>query len=650
MFRFRPAHNVRAYRPCVEILETRTLLSTYVVDRLTDTGAGSGLAGDLFYCLEHAADGDAVTFGVTGTISSRGFGIAHNISIEGPGPGLLTVDGPGSIPLGPVFYVTGGAMASISGLTISHGYYQGGGIHNEGTLAVSNCVISDNIGDDEGSELFLAAGGGLFNSGVLTVSNCTISHNHGGPTGGGIANYGMLTLSNSTVADNLATYDQGANGGGIDNEGTLAVVNSIVSNNYAYNGDGGGIANALRVASATLMVSNSTVSGNSAGGGGGISNSGTLTLSNSTVSGNSALGGFGSGLGGGILTASTVSITNVTLTANRAGVHGGGLYVSPGSPVLHNTLVAGNFRGTTRDDVYGALNSGGDYNLIGDGTGMTGLSDGVNGNLVGSAAAPVDPLLGPLQDNGGPTQTHALLAGSPALNAGDPAQLGVADQRGVVRSGGVNIGAYQASASAFVLTAPDSVTVGAPFDLTVQAVDPFGQTAVGYTGTVHFNSSDGQAVLPSDYAFTSDDAGLHTFSGGVTLKTAGNQSVTATDTSTGSITASATVSVNPAAADHLLFLQQPTDTAAGQTLGPVMVEVVDAFGNVETSDNSDTIRLSIGTNPSGGTLGGTLSLTVVNGVATFSDLTIDLAGAAYTLHATADGGLPGLDSDPFNVT
>src|SRR5260370_25869021 len=98
----------------------------------------------------------------------------------------------------------------------------------------------------------------------------------------------------------------------------------------------------------------------------------------------------------------------------------------------------------TRDDVYGALGPNGDYNLIGDGTNMTGLSNGVNGNQVGSAASPIDPLLGPLADNGGPTKTHALLPGSPALNAGDPSQLGTADQRGVVRKGGVNIGAYQA--------------------------------------------------------------------------------------------------------------------------------------------------------------------------------------------------------------
>ena len=85
MSRFRPAHKVRAYRPCLEILEDRTLLSTYVVDRLTDTGAGSGLAGDLSYCIDHAADGDAITFGVTGTISGAFPWIAHSIRIEGPG-------------------------------------------------------------------------------------------------------------------------------------------------------------------------------------------------------------------------------------------------------------------------------------------------------------------------------------------------------------------------------------------------------------------------------------------------------------------------------------------------------------------------------------------------------------------------------------
>jgi hypothetical protein len=153
-------------------------------------------------------------------------------------------------------------------------------------------------------------------------------------------------------------------------------------------------------------------------------------------------------------------------------------------------------------------------------------------------------------------------------------------------------------------------------------------------------------IEPADTTLT---GGTGTFS--VTLFTAGSQSLTATDSVTGNITSTQVgITVTPAAADHLLFLQQPSDTRAGQTMGAVVVAVVDAFGNVETSDNSDTITLSLGTNPGGGALSGTLTVTVVNGVATFSDLSIDLAGMGYTLYASVGGALPDIDSDPFNVT
>jgi len=120
----------------------------------------------------------------------------------------------------------------------------------------------------------------------------------------------------------------------------------------------------------------------------------------------------------------------------------------------------------------------------------------------------------------------AFLSGSPALNAGDLGLLGTADQRGVVRRGGVNIGAYQASASAFVLSAPAKVTAGEPFDLIVTAVDPFGQVAAGYTGTVTFGTIDPDpgVVLPTDYTFTPADAGVHTFSD-ITLVTCGQQAI-----------------------------------------------------------------------------------------------------------------------------
>ena len=91
--------------------------------------------------------------------------------------------------------------------------------------------------------------------------------------------------------------------------------------------------------------------------------------------------------------------------------------------VLTSTLVAGNRAATGGPDVSGSVLATSAYNLIGDGSDASGLTDGINGNQVGTAVSPINPLLGPLQDNGGPTQTRALLAGSPALNAGDPAQL-----------------------------------------------------------------------------------------------------------------------------------------------------------------------------------------------------------------------------------
>jgi hypothetical protein len=517
-------------------------------------------------------------------------------------------------------------------------YSSGGGISNYGTLTLTNSTLSGNLAD--------FGGGGISNYGTLTLTNSTLSGNSAYYRGGGgIENAGTLTLTNSTLSGNSADFGGGIyNYGTISNYGTLTLTNSTLSGNSADSG-GGGIDNG-----GTLTVNNSTLSGNQANfgsDGGGIENAGTLTLSNSTLSGNSAhsydFGGhIDGGEGGGIYNAGTVTVNNSTIAGNSAGTTGGGISNSS-LATLHsgNTLIAAN-TAPADPDLLGNLGSQG-HNLIGNDSGASGFD--------ASDLRNVNPRLGPLQEKGGPTKTMALLAGSPALDAGDPAQLGVADQRGVLRSGGVNIGAYQASATAFLVTAPALATAGTAFDLTVQAVDPFLQPAVGYTGTVHFGSSDGQAVLPGDYTLTVADAGTHTFTNGVTLKTAGRQTVTATDIVIGSLTGSGTVPVNPAAADHLLFLQQPFDTVAGQTITPaVTVAIVDPFGNVVTGDNSDTITLSLGSNPSGGTLSGTLSVTVVNGVATFSDLSIDVAGLGYTLHASMGGGLPDLDSNPFNIT
>jgi hypothetical protein len=128
---------------------------------------------------------------------------------------------------------------------------------------------------------------------------------------------------------------------------------------------------------------------------------------------------------------------------------------------------------------------------------------------------------------------------------------------------------------------PASVTAGTAGTVTVTAQDAAGRTVTGYRGTVHFTSSDGQAVLPADYTFTATDAGAHTFSSGVTLKTAGSQTVTATDTATSSITGSQSgIAVSAAAADHL-SLSGPSSVASG-TAFALTVAVLDAYNNVVT--------------------------------------------------------------------
>jgi hypothetical protein len=187
--------------------------------------------------------------------------------------------------------------------------------------------------------------------------------------------------------------------------------------------------------------------------------------------------------------------------------------------------------------------------------------------------------------------------------------------------------------------APASSPAGTPINLTgtVQASDA--SAVYTFTWTVTKDGSLYTSGSGAAFAFTPTDAATY----GVTL--------TVADDRGGSDTRTATILVTAAEAHHLLFLQQPTHTAAGQTISPaVLVAVVDQYGNVVTSDSSDTVTLSLVPNPSGGTLSGTLSGTVVNGVATFSDLSIDLVGDGYTLHATIGGSLSDIDSNAFSIT
>jgi subtilisin family serine protease len=211
-----------------------------------------------------------------------------------------------------------------------------------------------------------------------------------------------------------------------------------------------------------------------------------------------------------------------------------------------------------------------------------------------------------------------------------------------------------AAASVLVLSGyPSMTSAGADQTFTVTAQDPFGNIAASYLGTIHFRSSDGQDAagsgLPLSYTFTTgagQDNGVHTFS--AVFKTAGTQSITALDAVTHSITGTESgIVVSPAAASHLLFGQQPTATSAGAAIGPaVIVDVVDAYGNVIPTDSSTVSLTLTGAAFEGGS--NTATVAASNGVATFNGLKIDLAGS-YTASGTDGALIPTGASNTFAI-
>ncbi|WP_224363257.1 S8 family serine peptidase [Hyalangium versicolor] len=191
---------------------------------------------------------------------------------------------------------------------------------------------------------------------------------------------------------------------------------------------------------------------------------------------------------------------------------------------------------------------------------------------------------------------------------------------------------------------PASVQAGTAAPFTLTAIDAVGINATGYNGTAVLTSSDPQAVLPASVTFS---AGVAT--GAVSFQSLGSQTLTATDTSNTTLTGSGstTVTVGPAAA--LVFLTQPTHTVAGAAILPsVQVGLVDQFGNA-VSTGSPSISLALGNNPGGSTLSGTTTVTAINGVATFNNLSLNKVGAGYTLVASSQG-FEGATSTAFSVT
>ena len=190
------------------------------------------------------------------------------------------------------------------------------------------------------------------------------------------------------------------------------------------------------------------------------------------------------------------------------------------------------------------------------------------------------------------------------------------------------------AATHFRVSVPANATAGTPLSVTVTALDDIDNVATGYTGTVHFSSPVARTTLPADYTFTAADQGTHTFR--CILTVASNDQLSLNDMMTSTIAGSATVTVQHAVPRSLAFAQQPPGGAvAGSPLPPVSVQVLDAYGNRVSTDNSDMVQMALAVDP--GDFSGTLMVPVQNGVATFRNLVIGMGGSGYTLQATTPG-------------
>jgi hypothetical protein len=355
----------------------------------------------------------------------------------------------------PVFgIIQSNAALDVEGLQITNGdsgNFLGGGILAGNSLIVGASVISGNHSN--------SAGGGIAATGKLTIQNSIVTGNKAGNVGGGVYGSTGVEIDYSTIKSNSTSSATGpVNGGGgifssgalrlmradiLDNTSASAgggvyaaqgmnVTSSTISGNLASNGSGGGLYANPSTVGANVIVSYSTIDTNTAQGNGGGILGGTTNIANSTIVGNMA-----SGTGGGVQTG-TLMMNYTTVTQNQSAGDGGGVNFGSSAEVDATILVNNTIAGTTPDDIEGGAAITGQYDII----------------VASNAGVPdqtlsCDPQLSPLADNGGPTQTMALTAGSCAIDKAGTVLTVDSDQRGFARAVGggdppvADIGAYE---------------------------------------------------------------------------------------------------------------------------------------------------------------------------------------------------------------
>jgi len=472
--------------------------------------------------------------------------------------------------------ITGGNVTGHGGGILNSGNLTLLSCAVDGNTATGMDAGSDAVGGEpQNPGTVSGMGGGIYNSGALTFTNCTVSNNKvvggnggsppegfggggGGGLGGGICNDGggIVRLVNSTLFGNQALGGNGGDagppsdtvGGGGGGAGGAGGVGSGA--NGADGGVGGGGGGAVYGPFIGVNGGSGGQGGLGGGGGGGVGAGGGGLAGGSGGEGVQQVlagaGGGGGGLGGGLFnnsssTAGTgaVSLFNCTVTGNeaRGGKHGagdsldtfpqdgfglGGGIATMGTLTVQNTIIAGNAVDAHgfRPDVEGngGLGLGGGsvisagYNFIGDGNGTWSLGPG---DQVGTSAAPLDPKLGPFQDNRGPTNTAAPLPGSPVIDAGAPAFTGppTTDQRGFARvvHSTIDIGAveYQYDLAVTGTASPNPVRPGntVTFNLTVSNNGPDPAGIVTLTDPLPANTTFQSLTAPSGWTATTPGVG-----------------------------------------------------------------------------------------------------------------------------------------------
>lgn len=566
---------------------------------LTITGAAAGMTGYTYRAVfTNSVNPAATTNGATLTVLTDTSLTVGNNADSGAGSlrdAIAKICPGGTIDFG----VTGTITLTSGALAIAR------------DLIITGPGASTLTIDGGGTvQLFRVTGTTSFTLKNLTLANGAA--NAGGALLDDPAATTTTTITGCVFSGNKATLG----GGALFAAGTMAISDTLFSGNSSTPPSYGG---AIYAGSgSTMTISNTLFNGNSSAAGGAIANGAAImTLTNVTMNGNSATAG-----GGGIFaTGNSLNIVNATIAGNSvsgsSGMGGGIAVTSIGTVNLKNSIVAGNTAPGGGPDIYGNVNSQG-YNLI-ETTADATINGDTNGNITGSV-----PQLGPLANNGGPTHTMALLSGSPALDAGTCTGAPAFDQRGMPRpqNGSCDIGAYELGvANRFTVSVPVSAVAGSSFNYTVTALDALNNIVTGYAGTVHFTSSDGAAILPADTTLTN---GVGTFS--AALQTAGNRTITATDTLTSSITGTSNaIAVSTAGTTHFA-VSAPTTATAGTAIN-FTVTAQDQFSNTVTG-YSGTVHFS----SSDGAAMLPANATLTSGVGTFS-ATLKTAGSR-TITAT----------------